>query len=462
MRYSLLLCFLFTSFGILFAQSTTSEKTMGYKGIWFTLGQFSDYGDKYSGGLGTYTAKHIPLAIYVPQVQKTFFVYGGTTASDQRHLLCMIGTYDHRSHTVTQPTVVHDKQGVDDPHDNPSLALDAEGYLWVFVSGRGRSRMGYKYRSTQPYDASAFTLVREEEMTYPQPKYISGRGFLHLFTKYTGLRELYMETSRDGQSWSDDRKLAGIKRPKDAQSGHYQISGQRGDTVAFFYNWHPNGNVDLRTNIYYMQTADFGQTWTNVKGEELSLPVSEVNNPGLVKEFFSQELNVYIKDMGYDAQGYPVALYLAGKGHQPGPTHGLRQWYVAHWNGSQWGHSPITTSDHNYDTGSLWIRPNEWVAIFPSEAGPQPFGAGGEVVVWKSADQGKTWRKARLLTRQSARNHNYIRRVVSGQDPFLYFWADGNPAAMSESHLYFGDRKGRVWELPYHMTTPTARPKRVR
>ena len=28
----------------------------GYKGIWFTLGQFSEYGDKYSGGLGTYTA----------------------------------------------------------------------------------------------------------------------------------------------------------------------------------------------------------------------------------------------------------------------------------------------------------------------------------------------------------------------------------------------------------------------
>ena len=36
----------------------------GYQGIWFTLGQFSEYGDKYSGGLGTYTAKHVPLAVY--------------------------------------------------------------------------------------------------------------------------------------------------------------------------------------------------------------------------------------------------------------------------------------------------------------------------------------------------------------------------------------------------------------
>jgi dihydroxy-acid dehydratase len=50
----------------------------GYRGIWFTLGQKSEYGDKYAGGFGTYTANHLPLAIYAPQVNKTFFVYGGT------------------------------------------------------------------------------------------------------------------------------------------------------------------------------------------------------------------------------------------------------------------------------------------------------------------------------------------------------------------------------------------------
>ncbi|WP_297036043.1 hypothetical protein, partial [Thermogutta sp.] len=33
-----------------------SEKDSGYRGIWFTLGQKTEWGDKYSGGLGTYTA----------------------------------------------------------------------------------------------------------------------------------------------------------------------------------------------------------------------------------------------------------------------------------------------------------------------------------------------------------------------------------------------------------------------
>src|SRR5690606_1493823 len=115
------------------------QKHPGYQGIWFTLVQFSEFGDKYSGGLGTYTANHVPLAIYAPVVDKTFFVYGGSRGG-QRYLLAMASYYDHRTGLVPQPTIVHDKQGVDDPHDNPSLAIDEQGHLWVFISGRGRLR----------------------------------------------------------------------------------------------------------------------------------------------------------------------------------------------------------------------------------------------------------------------------------------------------------------------------------
>jgi len=57
----------------------------GYRGIWFTLGQMSELGDKYSGGLGTYTANHNPMAVYSEKADKTFFTYGGTI-KDQRHL----------------------------------------------------------------------------------------------------------------------------------------------------------------------------------------------------------------------------------------------------------------------------------------------------------------------------------------------------------------------------------------
>lgn len=451
--------------GFLQAQDSivkNNEKIDGYKGIWFTLGQFSEYGDKYSGGLGTYTAKHIPLAIYSKEVNKTFFVYGGTTGEKDKHLLCMIGSFDHDKKTVSKPLVVHDKEGVDDPHDNPSLAMDTEGYIWVFVSGRGQRRMGYKYRSKEPYNINSFEQITEEEMTYPQPKYIPGKGFLHLFTKYTGVRELYYETSPDGFTWTEDKKLVGIKREEDENSGHYQISGQYGDKVVFFCNWHPNGNVDQRTNIYYLQTTDFGESWTSISGENLPVPVTDLNTPALVKEFFSKGVNVYIKDVNFDENGNPIALYLAGSGHQPGPVNGPREWFVLYWNGAEWENHKITESDQNYDSGSLFVSDGEWTVVAPTENSPQKWGAGGEVEAWKSTDKGKSWNKVYQLTKNSERNHNYIRKVVNGQDPFLYFWADGNPDKLSRSQLYFGDSQGKVWRLPYNMKKEQEKPKRKR
>lgn len=454
MRFFYLSCILILCFSATngYAQRKDSNiKIDGYKGIWFTLGQFSDYGDKYSGGLGTYTAKHSPLAIYAKEVDKTFFVYGGTTGPYDRYLLCMIGSFDHRTGKVSKPRVVFDKNSVDDPHDNPSLAIDDDGYLWVFVSGRGKTRPGFKYRSDQPYSIASFSLVTEEEMTYPQPKYVSGKGFLNLFTKYTGVRELYFETSIDGRTWSDDQALASIKRSGDTRSGHYQMSGQWGNKVGFFCNWHPNGNVDLRTNLYYMETVDMGKTWKTIDGQTLDLPIRELSSPTLVRDFFSLGENVYLKDMDYDSQGRPIGLFVHGKGHQPGPLNGPRTWSVVYWNGQDWETHHITTSDHNYDMGSLWISDDEWMVVGPTENTPQQWGGGGEIVMWKSKNKGQSWQRVKQVTKNSQRNHNYVRRVVNGQSPFMYFWADGNPNHMTESLLYFGDKDGKVWQLPYDM-----------
>src|SRR5690606_29125214 len=130
-------------------------------------------------------------------------------------------------------------------------------------------------------------------------------------------------------------------------------------------------------------------------GAKVEVPVDDIHSPTLVKEFFSQGKNVYIKDVNFDEQGNPVALYLAGPGHEPGPKNGPREWFVAYYNGSDWEHHKITESDQNYDTGSLFVKGDEWMVIGPSEDSPQQWGAGGEVVMWKSKDKGKTWEKAK-------------------------------------------------------------------
>jgi hypothetical protein len=427
----------------------------GYRGIWFTLGQFSQYGDKYSGGLGTYTANHIPIAIYSPVVNKTFFVYAGTI-KDQRHLLIMASCFDYATGLVPRPTLVLDKQGVNDPHDNAALALDDQGYVWVFVSGRATARPGWKFRSRQPYSVAAFDFIRQDEMTYPQPRFIPGFGFFNLFTKYTNGRELYWETSTNGINWSAHQKLAGI-------GGHYQVSNVRSDgLVASFFNRHPGGDVDKRTDLYYLQTTNFGVTWTTAAGLPVAVPLTTSNNPARVFDYASQGKLMYTCDLNFDTNGRPVLLYIVSNHYQPGPQGDPRIWTIARWTGTQWLTSNVCQSDHNYDMGSLYIRPEGWFILGPTQNGPQLWQTGGEMALWSSQDQGQTWSLVRQITTHSLYNHSYARRPLNATDPFSAFWADGDPTQVTPSRLYFSTADGtHVWQLPYDMPTPYARPQEV-
>jgi hypothetical protein len=433
-----------------------SGKIKGYRGIWFDLGQKSEYGSKYSGGLGTYTAKHCPTAIYSKQSNKTFFVYGGTTKKEVRRLLAMIGYFDHSTGLVCLPTVVHDKQTVNDPHDNPSLSIDSKGYIWVFVSGRGRHRPGYKYRSVAPYSITSFEQISEEEFTYPQPWWIPNQGFLHLFTKYTQGRELYWNTSKHGLGWSDDQKLAGM-------GGHYQISRRMGSRVITAFNYHPGGNVDKRTNLYFLETSNLGKSWNTIDGQRVVPPLTVTQHPALVRNYQSESRLVYLKDITVDAQGNPIILHITSDHHQPGPHPRPREWVIAHWQGKSWTFKTITRAWHNYDMGSLYVEHDEtWRLIAPILPGPQRHGTGGEMSMWIRPAGSEHWNHLRTLTEESSRNHGYARRPVHAHPDFYAFWTDGNPDQLTPSHLYFTNKNGTgLWTLPYTMSQPLEEPTRV-
>ena len=243
-------------------KSMDNQTIDGYRGIWFTIGQArSGYGDKYSGGLGTYTMKHMPMAVYSPEADKTFFVYGGTPSEERKYLLCMVGCYDHKTGMLRRPVVVYDKgvAGVGDPHDDPTIQLDKEGYVWVFVAGRANKRPGIRYRSTKPYDISEFEYVNESIMAYPQVHYHPEKGFFLFFTRYDGVRRLFYQSSTDGIRWTDYRQIASIIDEGETKSGHYQFTNLCGDKLMCCFNRHINGNVDTRTNIQYIQSEDWGR-----------------------------------------------------------------------------------------------------------------------------------------------------------------------------------------------------------
>ncbi|NQT88975.1 BNR-4 repeat-containing protein, partial [bacterium] len=292
------------------------RKADGYRGIWYSnQPQKNEYVYKYSGGLGTYCAKHIPFAIYAPKVNKTFFCYGGAL-KDKNELLHMVSYYDHETGTVPRPTIVLNKH-TDDAHDNPVIALDAKGHIWIFSSSHGTSRPSYISVSRNPYDINSFERVLTTNFSYTQPWYLEGRGFLFLHTKYMGGRMLHQMTSPDGRTWTKPEPLAKI------EMGHYQVSGPYGAKVGTAFNFHPKPKgLNWRTNLYYIETSDFGAKWTNAQGEALDLPLITPNNPALVHDFRAEGRNVYMKDIAFDAKGNPVILFITSKGWQAGPEMG--------------------------------------------------------------------------------------------------------------------------------------------
>lgn len=445
--------------------ATRTDRADGYRGIWFELGQVDgeiisgEYGDKYAGGLGTYTSKHVPMAVYAPAVEQTFFTYGGTRRGVQ-DLLVMAASYDHAAHEVRRPTIVDAKsesgfegETVTDPHDNATLLLDDGGHLWVFVSGRGAVRPGRIYRSEAPYSVASFELLHEwDRFAYPQPWLLDGR-FVLCFTIYdeNWTRELFWRTSPDGEAWSSPSKLVGI-------GGHYQISDAHAGTLVTVFNWHPDGDPDRRTNLYALRTEDRGSTWQTIDGTTIEPPLVEPDNEALVVDYHARDRLIYLNDVTVDTDGNPLVLYVTSDGHAPGPANDPRQWTVAQWTGGEWRTHVVTESDHNYDSGSLYVREDGWFIVGPTETGPQSYHTGGEMAVWQSRDQGANWERTHVFPARNGRNASYARRPRDAEPPFEAFWADGDAAAFSDSWLYFGSLDGGYWQLPYDMDGETVEP----
>ncbi|MHC4742152.1 MAG: BNR-4 repeat-containing protein [Planctomycetota bacterium] len=446
---------------------TINAKDSGYRGIWYMNQPSGDeYVYKYSGGLGTYCAKHKPFAVYCEQTQKTYFCYGGTTTRSNRELLHMVSYYDHKTGKVPRPTILLNKK-TSDAHDNPVISVDNKGYVWIFSTSHGTSRPSYIHKSNRPYDISEFSLIpatkikdgREVPITnfsYMQTWHIPDHGFICFFTRYNypADRTICFMTSPDGVKYSEWTRIAAIEK------GHYQISAAVKGKAATAFNYHPKPKgLNWRTNLYYLETADFGRSWRSADGKAAALPLTDKSNVCLVHGYQAEGLKVYLKDIRFDKDSRPVILFITSKGYESGPKNDPRTWTTARWTGDTWQIRQAFTSDNNYDMGSLYIENDQtWRIIGPTQTGPQPYNPGGEMAMWLSTDAGKSWKMTKQLTKNSPRNHTYARRPVSAHPDFYAIWADGHGRQPSESTLHFCNKQGDVRALPRVMKDDFAYP----
>src|SRR5690625_102622 len=245
-----------------------NRKENGYRGLWYKNTDLdNEYVYKYSGGLGTYTDYHDPFAVYRPEVNKTFFTYGGTDSLNTT-LYHMVSYFDHETGMVPKPTLVLNKN-TDDAHDNPIIQIDDDGYIWVFSTSHGVGRPSYISKSIEPYNIDDFEVVpathlvegKEVPMnnfSYTMNWYLPEQGFISFFTKYNypAARTLVFKTSRDGIHWSEWQRLSAI------ENGHYQVSATDGKVAGSVFNFHPDTdklpeNVKFPVNYRLNDNGDY-------------------------------------------------------------------------------------------------------------------------------------------------------------------------------------------------------------
>ncbi len=474
-----LLCSLILMTGTLRAQQHThpdskfaeaeilQKKANGFKGIWYMNQPSNDeYVYKYSGGLGTYPANHRPFAIYAKEVDKTFFCFGGTDDNNTT-LYHNVSYYDHKTGKVANPLILLDKKTID-AHDNPVISIDDKGYIWIFSTSHGTSRPSYIHRSKKPYDIEAFETIEATELvngeekpfnnfSYFQVYYQKRKGFLALFTKYNdrGNRVIGYNTSKDGIKWGEWKVIAHIEQ------GHYQVSAGADGKIAVAFDFHPQGKgLNYRTNLHYLETTDFGNTWKTANGQGVTLPLRSRENPALIKDFVSEGLNCYLLDIALDSKLRPSILVISSKGYEAGPGNAPRLWRFFRHDGSGWSDHTVTESDSNYDMGSIFFENDRKIKIIgPTLDGPQAYNPGGEVAVWATTDGGTQWKLEKQLTHGSAYNHTYVRRPLHAQKDFFAIWADGHGRRPSESYLYYCNSDGKVFRLPRSFTEKEIRAK---
>lgn len=214
-----------------------------------------------------------------------------------------------------------------DPHENAAIYVDGDGYIKVVQSARGKWRKGYEFKSLRPNDISEFENTGSGFYAYPK---LHKNGMI--YTSYEGsLRETWIKTE------FDEKKLV--------RGGAYAITTEHNGEIHMAYNYHFNGNLDARVNLYYMWSPD-GEKWFNYHGEALALPVAENSNKTAIS-FDYHKFN-YLKDISF-VDGEIQALVV--QSNSSDPTKGSRELVKFTMDGES---KLITNIGHNYDGAQFW------------------------------------------------------------------------------------------------------------
>ena len=461
-RFARLLPFVLTTAALALEGGTVEHPEIAthdsaFRGVWYGCGTENALPGRkyvYAGGKATYSAWHHPMAVYAPEAKKTFFVFGDAQNRPA------VSYYDHTTGDFAPPLALGTNPD-GNAHRNPTMLMDEDGFLYVFYGYAGGAQPIMVLRSAAPYDIGRWQ--RRADLTagtgsYAQPWQLKPGEIFVAHRQPSGWA--FKRSTDRGASWTPAVGLAEFDTYEFTSTVYGITVAAGGDfprAVHFAWSRLGGGSPEAvrtkhlwarRYNVYYARSDDGGDTWRRSDGTPYTLPITE---DAAEKIYDSGEHGVWLKDLQVDPEGNPCMLFLDADTDTYASA-----WKFARHHEGRWTFSDVASSDHMYDGGALVLVADDDFRVYGPTTAVQPGTDGGEIDEWRSADQGRTWKRTARVTTGSAYSHNHVKTVFNheqGHGDFRVLWSYGDarfPPQDRDVFLYaYGEtmpQARRIWE----------------
>lgn len=313
----------------------------GQYSTWWELPQYYSGTPKYSGSFGTYTHKHIPVA--VNHGDDLFSVRTDNTEDENFYVYVMKNNRSVKVHTI---------KNWDDPHTNAAINVDNSGYVWVHIASRGlahKFQSGKVLKSITPYelDFECVSGCSDEDINY--------EAYPQIHNASWGIHKIYTHYELVGdRNYRKPWSMVNGVRQKFTDNAAYQISHYSEGELCVASNRLINGDPDNRQDVYLLCTGD-GTSWYDQRGESVNLPLNTYNWHAKIFDSMDnsaiddKQFLTYLKDI-YKFNGKWRVLFT--RSESADPTKGER-WLVEWVEGDYQLHPrEITKVGHNYSAGA--------------------------------------------------------------------------------------------------------------
>lgn len=385
-----------------------------------------------------------PVACYSAKAGRTFFVYPAAASGGKAGADLCIGCYEHIPQSVIRPRVVATLPEL----RGAATTLDDEGHVWVFAGAGGSGEVNI-FRSARPDDIEAFLPAGRLNLREPQVFHQPRGGFLVLDSEVGDQStRLRFRTGSGDRHWSEPRSLCDVPGTQQA------VSWQQGDKIGVLLAVRPPDNSEVKaTRIYYLETADDGKTWVNAARQAVEVPIRDGVGSAPVREYAITRV-IHLQDVNFDSRGNPVGILVMSRASQLGrpSAPGRRLWTTLRYTGREWEDNAVIYSDNDDDGGCIHIDEGLlYEVVAPTMPGPAAKMPGGDMYIWRSKDQGRSYNK-QPLTEGSGLMHNLARRPLNAHPHFYTLWFGAAPPdEQAPARLFFADKGGLVHALPPKM-----------